>query len=292
MNLCDKNSLKRDAGVICWLLLLGQVFMQGAAMLASVIGILFGIEQAMLIGSDIGSFIANFIILGIFWLVRRKEISLPSGRSGHPFKLTALAFTAVVFINGMVSSLDYATNQMFSIPLNSSGESVPLVTNLLLVAVFPAIVEEFAFRKVLFGVMRKHGFGVAAVFSSLMFALMHQNFIQLIFAFGMGLILCKLYECTGRLIYCMLVHFLNNAYSVLMGAVPLSADIMKFIEIAIGIIGIIVLIICIYTKKFNLKRFLNYENELPAKIGVCFGKISVIIFTAFCLIMCVAIIFI
>ena len=77
MDSFDKPSLKKDAGAIGWLLLLGQFFMQGAALIVTAIAILFGIEGGLMIGSDVGSFIANFIILGIFWLCRRKEISLP-----------------------------------------------------------------------------------------------------------------------------------------------------------------------------------------------------------------------
>lgn len=289
MDSFDKLSLKKDAGTIGWLLLLGQFFMFGAGTVVTAIAMLMGIESGLMIGSDVGSFIANIIILGIFWLCRRKEISMPEPTTEHPIKLTALALIGVILFNGMVSSFDFATNRMFSIPMEV-GESTSILMNLLLMAVFPAIVEEFAFRKVLFGVMRKHGYGVAAVFSSLIFALMHQNVIQIIFTFAMGLILCKLYERTGKLIYCMLVHFINNAYSILLGATPLSAEIMTYIEIAIGIVGVIVLIVCICTKKFNLKRFLNYENTFWAKIGTCFTKISVIIFTLFCLGMAVLVI--
>ncbi len=290
MDSFDKVSLKKDAGTIGWLLLLGQIFMQGTSLVVTAITILLGIQGGLMIGSDVGSFIANIIILGIFWLCRRKEISMPEATTEHPIKLTALVLIGVILFNGMVSSFDYATNQIFSVPLEG-GESTSVLMSLLLMAVFPAIVEEFAFRKVLFGVMRKHGYGVAAVFSSLMFALMHQNIIQIIFAFGMGLLLCKLYERTGKLIYCMLVHFINNAYAVLLGAAPMSAEIMTYIEIAIGIIGFIVLIICICTKRLNLKRFLNYENTFWAKIGTCFTKISVILFTLLCLGMCIAIVF-
>ena len=290
MDSFDKISLKKDAGAIGWLLLLGQIFMQGMSLVVTAITILLGIQGGLMIGSDIGSFIANFVILGIFWLCRRREISLSESTTEHPIRLIALALLGVILFNGIVSSFDYATNQIFSVPLEV-GESTSVLMSLLLVAAFPAIVEEFAFRKVLFGVMRKHGFGVAAVFSSLMFALMHQNFVQLLFAFGMGLLLCKLYERTGKLIYCMLVHFINNAYAVLLGAAPMSAEIMTYIEIAIGIIGFIVLIICICTKRLNLKRFLNYENTFWAKIGTCFTKISVILFTLLCLGMCIAIVF-
>lgn len=289
MDSFDKLSLKKDAGTIGWLLLSGQFFIFAAGTVVTAIAMLMGIEGGLLIGSDVGSFIANIIILGIFWLCRRKEISMPEPTTEHPIKLTALALIGVILFNGMVSSFDFATNRMFSIPMEV-GESTSILMNLLLVAVFPAIVEEFAFRKVLFGVMRKHGYGVAAVFSSLMFALMHQNVIQILFTFGMGLILCKLYECTGKLIYCMLVHFINNAYSILLGAAPLSAEIMTYIEIAIGIVGVIVLIVCICTKKFNPKRFLNYENTFWAKIGTCFTKISVILFTLLCLGMAVLVI--
>ncbi|MBQ8134941.1 MAG: CPBP family intramembrane metalloprotease [Clostridia bacterium] len=46
---------------------------------------------------------------------------------------------------------------------------------------------------------------IAAVTSSLIFGLVHMNFLQLFFAFSMGIILCYLFEATGKIVYCMLL---------------------------------------------------------------------------------------
>ena len=148
---------------------------------------------------------------------------------------------------------------------------------------FPALIEEFAFRKVIFGVMRQYGFWVAAMFSSSMFGLMHQNIIQIVFAFGMGLIFCYLYERTGSIVYCMLLHFINNGVSVALPYISGYNRYGLYIEIIVGIISFTIAILgmCYATKKEMIKRWLrNMDCE---RVRCCFRSVPIILYTVFCI---------
>ncbi len=88
-------------------------------------------------------------------------------------------------------------------------------------AVLVPVMEEFAFRGVLFSRLRRHGFLFAAIGSSLLFALAHLDFSTVIFAFGAGLVFSFLYEKTGNLWVTVVIHALNNGLAVFLNDINL-----------------------------------------------------------------------
>lgn len=92
----------------------------------------------------------------------------------------------------------------------------PFWLQLLIIAVLPACVEEFVFRGLIYHSYRKNGILGAAVFSGLVFGLMHLNINQLSYAAVMGIIFALLVEATGSMYSSMLAHFAANSYSVIL----------------------------------------------------------------------------
>lgn len=82
-------------------------------------------------------------------------------------------------------------------------------------AIVPALVEEFACRGIVLGMLKKHGDGFAVITSSIIFGVMHGNFDQIPFAVMVGLILGYIYIKTESIWTCVAVHFVNNAISVI-----------------------------------------------------------------------------
>lgn len=87
-------------------------------------------------------------------------------------------------------------------------------------AVVPALVEEFACRGIVMGLLLKYGEGFALIVSSVIFGVMHGNFEQIPFAFLVGLILGLIRIKTGSLWVCVLVHAFNNLVSVIFNYLP------------------------------------------------------------------------
>ena len=81
-------------------------------------------------------------------------------------------------------------------------------------AVVPMLAEEFAFRGVVLGSLRKFGDGFALVSSSILFGIIHGNFQQMPFAFLVGLVLGFTAIKSGSLWIPMAVHFTNNFVSL------------------------------------------------------------------------------
>jgi hypothetical protein len=100
-------------------------------------------------------------------------------------------------------------------------QAYPFLVQLLLMAVVPAVAEEFIFRGVLYHMYRKNGIAGAAVMSALCFALLHLNFNQFVYAFALGVVFALLVEATGSIYSSMLAHAACNSYSVIvMNVVP------------------------------------------------------------------------
>lgn len=76
--------------------------------------------------------------------------------------------------------------------------------------VLPAVLEEFAFRGVVFNEYRPYGLLCAVVMSSALFAMLHFSVTNFLVYFFSGVALALVAAVTRSLFACMIVHFLNN----------------------------------------------------------------------------------
>ena len=107
-------------------------------------------------------------------------------------------------------------------------------------AVVPAVVEEFAFRGILLGVLRPFGEVFCIFATSAVFGIIHGNFEQMGFAFMVGLILAFIRLKTESIAVCMAVHAINNAVSVIasygMDKNPAAINIIYTIYIILALL--------------------------------------------------------
>ncbi|MDR0914784.1 MAG: CPBP family intramembrane metalloprotease [Oscillospiraceae bacterium] len=82
------------------------------------------------------------------------------------------------------------------------------------VSVLPGVCEELLFRGVILGSLRKYGGPFAIIGSSLLFAIMHGNIIQIPFAFVVGVVLGFMTVKTNSMLPAIILHMLNNAFVV------------------------------------------------------------------------------
>lgn len=121
-------------------------------------------------------------------------------------------------------------------------ETVPdFLWQILGTAVVPALVEEFAVRGVIMQSLRKYGDVLAIAVSAVLFALLHGNMVQAPFALILGCVLGWLVVVTDSLWTGIAVHFMNNAYAVIMNTamehLPEHIYIIAFLLInAVGVV--------------------------------------------------------
>ena len=121
----------------------------------------------------------------------------------------ALGAGAIFLLDGLTSALSFDWLEGTFDYMQTSWAGI------LLVALVGPVVEELFFRggilRVLLG---KYKPGVAIVVSGLIFGIIHMNPAQVVFASLAGMLLGWLYWRTRSLIPCMVVHVLNNSFSV------------------------------------------------------------------------------
>ena len=135
---------------------------------------------------------------------------------------------------------------------------VELILNILYVSAIPALVEELAFRGIALGLLRKYGDGFAIVISSVLFGVLHGNFIQIPFAFCVGVALAYAVVRTGSIVPAILIHFINNAMSCLLtyfssnfssaGEGLLFKALLYGAWLVIGVFGYLLLRLCFAEK--------------------------------------------
>ncbi|MGG0184876.1 CPBP family intramembrane glutamic endopeptidase [Bacillus rhizoplanae] len=78
-------------------------------------------------------------------------------------------------------------------------------------SIFAPILEEIVFRKILFGTLyKRYNFFIAAIVSSLIFALIHFDPTHLLVYISMGLVFSFLYVKTKRIIVPIMAHVMMN----------------------------------------------------------------------------------
>lgn len=157
--------------------------------------------------------------------------------------LTFCIMPLVMVINS-VSSL-IGGNEVDSV-MNALVLENPLWMNLIIIALLPAVVEEFIFRGLLLNGYKKRNPLMAILLSAFLFGLMHMNLNQFSYAFVIGIIFGFLAYATGSLLPSILGHFIINGTSVVIthlssGATqePVATDIK--IQVAQYISAIMVL---------------------------------------------------
>lgn len=136
---------------------------------------------------------------------------------------------------------------------------------LLCIGILPALLEEFAFRGVILGLLRtKLSDGTAIIISAALFGMIHGNLQQMPFAFIVGLVLGYSVVSNGSMLPAILIHAANNALTVVvqyttLGVSPLEGQLFSFlIQIVMLLVGICGFIMLIKTDKNAFK--LSKEN--------------------------------
>ena len=92
----------------------------------------------------------------------------------------------------------------------------PFLLALFMVAVLPAVFEEFSFRGIIYNGLKSKNVLYAIIVSGISFGLFHMNINQFLYATILGIVLALLAEATDSILAPMLMHFIFNSNSVVL----------------------------------------------------------------------------
>jgi len=128
----------------------------------------------------------------------------------------------------------------------------------------PGFCEEFLFRGAILTNCLPFGRTNAIMISSFLFAMMHQNAEQVLYTFVAGIVLGLVYERTGNLWACTILHVLNNFASLhqsivfyqfeTMFTASLAMAILEVVLLLLGVISMAVLVVRFFSKKPSFEK--------------------------------------
>lgn len=92
----------------------------------------------------------------------------------------------------------------------------PFLIMLFMIGIFGPFCEEFVFRGIMYRSYRRSAGIGAVLLSAFAFGLMHMNFNQALYAFGIGIFLAVLVEAAGSLWASMCCHMFFNSFEVVL----------------------------------------------------------------------------
>ncbi len=225
----EKKKVRRDANFIGFILI---ALLAGQYVVALVLRLLRQMKLLDIAAMNNTEYVLlNMVLYVVYLAVPALLVVLISRRRQNPFptrKVAARHYVVALF-GGMAMAVaaNYITGWIMSIlmslgvpypdlPSSQTGTPMSLVLNLVSTAVLPAILEEMVMRGYVMGALRRHGDKFAVVLSAALFGLIHGNVLQVPFAFMLGLALGWLVIQTGSIWPAVLLHFSNNAMSVLL----------------------------------------------------------------------------
>ena len=164
---------------------------------------------------------------GVYYLLQRR---LPFREALGISKLDALQWLLLIPFAFCIETIGEFVNllsQLFA--TNVVGEHMmelilayPLPLTFLVIAVMPALCEEFIFRGILYQGYKKCSVSGAVILTALLFGLMHMNMNQLSYAVMIGMLFAAVNEVTGSILPSMLLHLYINGKSTIL--LYLAAD--------------------------------------------------------------------
>ncbi|MBQ7360088.1 MAG: HAD hydrolase-like protein [Lachnospiraceae bacterium] len=210
------------------------------------------ITQMTGLGASLMMLICYLITGVILWKMSKSDLlaakSLTGDRKLAPavFSNVGIATLGVAYgVNILFNLVGFTDTLSAFEQLREQAYATPFVLAVLIYCIAAPLAENFLFRGILYNRLKKYGTPlIAAILSSLLFGLYNGNLIAGCYGFVISLLVCFVYERTGKYAMAVLVHMLANfcAYSLTytgMFAGALLGWLPCVLLLGAGILGIV-----------------------------------------------------
>ncbi len=278
----DKKTLKKmgksfGIAIILYVVLSFAIsfLVMAVSQVVPAVGLLYENEYATLAYSVVGSVLYIAIPFAlVYFSLKKKQFTgvLPFGtpyNTKAAIYLTMLTAPLMIVSSMIVNAISLIIQSLLGIEFTSGLEDLSMtgiggfIIGSISMAIVPAIIEEFAIRGVVLQPLRRYGDGFAIVTSALIFSIMHGNMAQIPYTVVGGIYLGYLAVATGSIWPSIIVHCVNNMYSV----VIMSVD-SNFGESASGVAAMMLLGGLIVVGIIGAIKFfsMNYKTNLEKGI--------------------------
>ena len=219
-----------------WYVIITFIIMQMiVAFIAPILHFGFGIEM---LDAAVYAYIGSFIVALIMILSLMKN-DLKEEKLKHPLSIgQIIGWSVAGLFLAWIAQAIAVTIEMELFGIDPASENTEVIVDftrsnilfILIPAIIAPILEEIIFRKILFGTFyKKMNFFIAALLSSLIFAVLHLDFTHLLIYATMGFVFAFLYVQTKRIIVPIIVHMAINTIAVL-GQLLIDPEMLEKME--------------------------------------------------------------
>ncbi len=185
----------------------------------------------LIFGASIESYmlckiIGSVVAIPVVWTDYKRDLIM-TGRYGVKEKVSKDTMIHILMVVGITVCISIALNNIISMsPLMEASVEYQNASNafygstigleLLGSALITPFLEELLHRGVVYGRLRRMmGLWPAVLLSSFIFAILHFNVVQFIYAFLLGIVFALFVERTGRLSSAVIAHIVANGIAVI-----------------------------------------------------------------------------
>lgn len=186
--------------------------------------------------------VLSLIFILLFFRIRKKklfaEVQLHKCNIKHLLAVALLGLGFSNVLSWVIAIIPFPESLVESFTTSHDALSIgnPIINFISLVVLTP-IVEEVFFRGLIYTRL-KSGLPtvIAAIFSAVIFGVMHGEIIWMLYTFAVGLMLVWVFEKTKSLLACIVVHAANNGLSQLTENMPENSVAMEYIILIVSLI--------------------------------------------------------
>lgn len=210
----DKNNPSAIFPILLWLLVSG-IIMAAFQAAAEKTGAFTDVDTAAA-GAASALLIPAYVLMLRRWKLPAYPIERKRPLSRGPWLLAAGGAGAVLSLLYGWLTAKLHLSEYFTDDVQQHFYSAPFWQQLIVLCMLTPVCEELLFRGLVFGSMRRKISGwKAAVFTSVLFSVLHGSPIQMLYAFPMGLVLQAFLHMEGGLEAPIFLHICANLASVL-----------------------------------------------------------------------------
>lgn len=184
--------------------------------------------------SSIGAIVFIFMpFMLVYYVLKTKKYTgmLPLGTSYNKkasVYLVMMVLPAMMLTTMAVNVVSSIIQASLGLTFSSGFEDMQtkgaaqILMSVISMAIIPALTEEIAMRGAVLQPLRRYGDRFAVVSTALIFSLIHGNMVQIPYAFFGGLYFGYVAVATGSIWPTIVLHFMNNMFSVIVKCVDSS----------------------------------------------------------------------
>lgn len=223
----------------------------------------FGFESNIMLTTGVSALVTSIALLPLYFKnVKNRYYNIKHFDIKNIKYILGIGVSLCLFFNILLILLNIVQNDMAAKEVSDAILNLNPIMALVIAIIITPICEEIIFRGLIYkSVEYKTNFYIAATISSLLFALLHGNISQGLYAFFVGFMLCYVYERFGGLKYSFFLHSVMNFSSLFLNGIFSYEESKRKDQILILILSLVLFIITMIRVKQN-ETLDNIEKEV------------------------------